>query len=262
MINGGLVSITFRKLSPKAIVDLVVDSGLSCIEWGGDVHAPPGEIALAKEVRRMTTDAGLRVSSYGSYYCAGDDSPKDFGAVLESADALGAPYIRVWAGKRGSDTADQAYRQAVVEDTLRIADLAASSDIKISFEYHGNTLTDSRESVGELMRAAEHPGVLLHWQPPVYTCWEQRLESLRDVISRLSMIHVFQWLSSLDGIERRPLEDGHGEWLSYLSTADVKPGDTDVLLEFVRDDNPEQFLKDSETLRRWLAELHGSEPHT
>jgi len=33
MIYGGLVSITFRKLSPREIVDLVVASGLEGIEW-------------------------------------------------------------------------------------------------------------------------------------------------------------------------------------------------------------------------------------
>jgi len=68
MIFPGLVSITFRKLSPEQIIELVRKAGLSGIEWGGDIHVPHGDIARAKEVKSMTKEAGLRVAVYGSYY--------------------------------------------------------------------------------------------------------------------------------------------------------------------------------------------------
>jgi hypothetical protein len=44
MIQTGLVSITFRQLSPPAIIDLVRQAGLEGIEWGGDVHVPHGDL--------------------------------------------------------------------------------------------------------------------------------------------------------------------------------------------------------------------------
>ena len=62
-MKPGLVSVTFRKLLPHEIIDLVVKSGLSGIEWGGDVHVPHGEADTARMVKRMTLDAGLNVSS-------------------------------------------------------------------------------------------------------------------------------------------------------------------------------------------------------
>ena len=34
----GLVSISFRNESPKAIIDASKAAGLRAIEWGGDVH--------------------------------------------------------------------------------------------------------------------------------------------------------------------------------------------------------------------------------
>ena len=46
MIYPGLVSVTFRKLSPEEIVQLVVSSGLKGIEWGGDIHLPHGILAV------------------------------------------------------------------------------------------------------------------------------------------------------------------------------------------------------------------------
>ena len=111
MISSGLVSITFRKLSPREIVDLVAKAQLDAIEWGGDVHVPHGDLSAAKDVHKMTNDAGLSLSSYGSYYRVGHDEPVPFGEVLETAVELKAPTIRVWAGKKGSNDADEAYRQ-------------------------------------------------------------------------------------------------------------------------------------------------------
>ena len=67
-INAGLVSITFRDLSPEEVVQVAVENGLEGIEWGGDVHVPHGNLAVAKKVARQTAEGGLKVASYGSYY--------------------------------------------------------------------------------------------------------------------------------------------------------------------------------------------------
>src|SRR5687768_14765950 len=64
-IQPGLVSVTFRKLSPAEVVRVAVDAGLTSIEWGGDIHVPHGDLARAKEVAAMTTEAGLSASAYG-----------------------------------------------------------------------------------------------------------------------------------------------------------------------------------------------------
>ena len=71
MLCGGLVSITFRRLSPREIVKLVKKSGLEGIEWGGDVHVPHGDLSVAREVATMTQEEGLVVAAYGSYYRVG-----------------------------------------------------------------------------------------------------------------------------------------------------------------------------------------------
>ena len=75
VLTSGLVSITFRQLTPEQIVDLVAETGLAAIEWGGDVHVPHGEVAPARDVRRRTEEAGLIVASYGSYLRVGHDDP-------------------------------------------------------------------------------------------------------------------------------------------------------------------------------------------
>ena len=128
MIHPGLVSITFRKLSPAEIVALVRKAGLRGIEWGGDIHVPHGDIGRAREARALTEEAGLAVAAYGSYYRAGwsETNGLPFKRVLDSAVELGAPTIRVWAGGKGSADVDEAGRWAVIEDLRRVAALAAT----------------------------------------------------------------------------------------------------------------------------------------
>ena len=68
MIQPGLVSVTFRKLTPAEIVALVKQAGLKGIEWGGDLHVPHGDLVRAREVRELTHEGGLGVAACGSGY--------------------------------------------------------------------------------------------------------------------------------------------------------------------------------------------------
>ena len=96
-MKTGLTSVTFRQKSPEEIIALAKEAGLTGIEWGGDIHVPAGDTKTASEIGRKTREAGLAVLSYGSYY-RGDEG-EDFAPVLASAKALGAPVIRIWAGR-------------------------------------------------------------------------------------------------------------------------------------------------------------------
>jgi len=247
-IATGLVSVTFRALSPHKIVSLVTKAGLDGIEWGGDVHVPHGDLATARNVSRMTQEAGLRVLAYGSYYrcCNGEL----FEPVLETAVELGAPLIRIWAGQRGSEQADAAYRATVIEQSRRAVSLAAQHNITVAYEFHENTLTDTKDSAIALLRAAS--GMRTLWQPPHNLSETERLDSLRAVLPWLAHLHVFHW-HTFDRT-RLPLDEGANLWRERLRVA-ASHG-TAALLEFVRGDDPDQFLRDALTLKRLVAELY------
>jgi len=259
MLQPGLVSITFRNLSPAEITALVAQAGLQGIEWGGDVHVPHGDIARAGEVHRLTEDAGLTVAAYGSYYRVGhsEEEGLPFERVLETATALGAPTIRVWAGKRGSADADAAYRQAIIADAQRISDLAAAAGVAVSYEYHGGTLTDTPASALDLLEQGSHPNLKTLWQP---LHWQGNDDSLRlnvmsleQVLPWLTNVHAYHWVTNSSGVrERLPLAAGKADWHEYLWRVAASGRDHWVLLEFVREDAPEAFLQDAATLRQWL----------
>lgn len=249
-LRTGLVSVTFRQLSPREIVDLVKEAGLDGIEWGGDIHVPHGDLASAREVARMTQDGGIEVAAYGSYYRAASLASPAFEDVLATAYELGAPTIRVWAGERGSKDADEAYRAQVADDLRRIAALSEPEGISISLEYHGGTLTDGLQSAGELLDAVHHPNLFTYWQPEVTRSSEECRWELAHFLPWLTNVHVFQW-SRLDGETiRHPLEDGAADWQAYF---DLAQGGSYALLEFVRGDDPEQFRTDAQVLQRLLG---------
>jgi 3-dehydroshikimate dehydratase len=254
MIDSGLVSVSFRALSPREVVDLVCQAGLSGIEWGGDVHVPHGDIAQAGHVRKLTEDAGLQIPNYGSYYRVGHEESGPFESVLETAVALGADTIRVWAGKIGSDEADADYRRMVIEDTQRIVDLAAAANVTVAYEFHGNTLTDSYASTLQLLTTVDRPSLRTFWQPPKGSDSQKNLDGLETIAPWTQHVHLFSWeLARTGETIRLPLADHSPQWQAYLDRIKALPDDRFALLEFVRNDDPQQFLADAATLTEWLV---------
>ncbi len=252
MITTGLVSVTFRKLSPQDIIELVSRAGLDGIEWGGDVHVPHGDVAAARDVRHMTEDAGLRVLAYGSYFRCGPD--EDCAPVVETASALGAPLIRIWAGNLASAQADETHRNTIIEQSRHIVRLAAHAGIQVAYEFHANTLTDTIASTIDLLDAT--PDIRTLWQPPNDLGEPARSSGLRDVLPWLANVHVFHWRTP--DRTRLPLSEGEALWRERLHVATEGKPNLSALLEFVRADDPEQFIQDAAVLRRMMNSLSTS----
>ncbi|GAB4164651.1 MAG: sugar phosphate isomerase/epimerase [Terrimicrobiaceae bacterium] len=250
-LRPGLVSVSFRKLTAAQVATSAASAGLSCIEWGGDVHVPHGDLSVASEVRKLTADHGMSVSAYGSYLRLGAPDGPDPLAVVETASELGAPVIRVWAGTKGSAETSPEERRQVEAAAIRTADLAAAAGLRVAYEYHGNTLTDTPDSAACLLDATMHPAIQTFWQPPNEVEYSVALASIERVLPRLGNIHAFHWKPTPR--DRRPLADGGSEWLGYLGLALTAGGQRDVLLEFLPQDDPELLPREADTLKGLIA---------
>ncbi|MEE1611426.1 sugar phosphate isomerase/epimerase family protein [Microvirga sp. CF3016] len=252
----GLCSVTFRKLAPEAIVALAAECGIGGIEWAGDVHVPPGQFDTARRVRHLTEEAGLSVVSYGSYIAPPSDDEAAFALVLDTAQALGAPNIRIWPGSRNRDSATYSAqeRQHAASLIRRMARSADSASVTIGLEYHPNSLTDDLASAQRLMAEIDDPNVFLYWQPRPGLPLDEALDELRAVGSDTSHVHVFAW----DSEKRRyPLSDQRAYWTKLLTDAPSTrwPRDRFAMMEFVRDDSPEQFRADAAVFCQMLREV-------
>ncbi|MDF3131060.1 TIM barrel protein [Kiritimatiellaeota bacterium B1221] len=249
-IRSGLVSISFRKLSAGDLIEEVVKAGQQGVEWGGDVHVPHGDTAKAEQVARWMGDAGLESAAYGSYYRLAEADSPEIEAVLDAAEALGTSTVRVWAGKKASADADEAYRDAVKADTRRICSLAAKQNLRIAFEYHGNTLTDSIDSAGELLNDLQIDNLDSLWQPPNGQPEEICEKSLQAILPRISNVHVFHWGKGF--MDRYALAEGKTRWQRYFELLQAEQKPRWALMEFVKDDALAQYHEDAKVLAEIL----------
>ncbi|MBL7016390.1 MAG: sugar phosphate isomerase/epimerase [Kiritimatiellales bacterium] len=255
MIKPGICSITFRQKSPEEIIALSLEAGLAGIEWGADVHVPPEDLENARRVGEMTREAGLEVVAYGSYWFALDEQPEPepFEPLIEAAQALGAPIIRIWAGSLGLEKSP-AYFETVVGRTRVFAEAAAQAGIKLALEHHPNTFTETLEGSLKLLDAVEHPNLYTYWQPPHGSSLEERLEEIAALKQRLLNLHVSHWGPAKKlPYPRLPLAEGASVWKPCLFAVDDPSIERFALLEFVRDDDPRQFKADASILSEWLS---------
>ena len=252
MIKTGIVSVTFRELDVDQVIKLVKNASLSGIEWGGDIHVPHGDIDKAEIVRKKTEEAGLEIAGYGSYYRLGCENEVEFEEVLNTAEALGAPVIRVWAGNRGTNKADQVWWNKIIAESERIAVMAQKKGIDIAYEYHKNSLTDSSESTLKLLKNVGKNNLSTYWQPPVETDFEENIEGLKKVLSEIYNVHVHYWQNG----ERLALSQGKESWSGYLEEISKIPGKRFAMLEFVKNGTIEQFKEDALVLNNLVKKFN------
>jgi 3-dehydroshikimate dehydratase len=256
MIKPGLVSITFRQLTVEQIVELAEMSGLMGIEWSAQPHVPHGNIEKAEYTAHITREAGLEVAAYGSYYRAGisEDEGHLFALVLETAAALGTGVLRVWAGRKNSQDADEAYWKRVVDDSRRIAELAAARNIRIVYEFHEGTLTNTYESCKRLLEAVDRPNVLTYWQPLHGADAEKNVLGMQLIMPWIAGAHVFHWWPTHE--TRHTLETGKSDWIQYFEKLKSVSEDIFGLLEFSKDDSADNFKADAVALKSLIKEAY------
>jgi 3-dehydroshikimate dehydratase len=252
MIAPGLVSVTFKDRPCEDVIQYAHQAQLKSIEWHGQNHVPHGDLETARQVGQDTRAVGLTVAAYGSYYVLGQSEAAglSFDRVLQTAEALEAPKIRVWAGSKNPDETSRRDRAHIVQEAQRVADQAAEKRIKVVFEFHRDSLTLTGASCVALLEDVGHANVATYWQPAPELDVIQNLTALRAVLPWLEGLHVFHWGPTHR--DRHALAQGELDWTQYLALARQCPGPLPALLEFVEGGRVEQFNEDAATLRRWL----------
>ena len=218
-ISPGLCSITFRSRSADEVLELAVRAGVEGIEWGADGHVPPGGGSPVEALRSRCRDAGVEVVSYGSYLGfapAEADENGAIDAVLDSAEALGVPMVRIWTELGVSPASPADDRRRVTDRTARFADAIAARGLIAALEFHPHTLTETAASANELLTTLARPNLRTHWQPDPALPKQAALAELAQVTPHLAHVHTFFWgAGGIDdrralGRRRRPLATGVG----------------------------------------------------
>jgi sugar phosphate isomerase/epimerase len=249
VIRPGLCSVTLRALTVDEVARLAGACGLEAVEWGADVHVPPGDTGALARARAAARAAGVANASYGSYlFATGVVGADVWRPVLDTAAALGAPNVRVWA-----PFGDGSRPEGYVEALRACAADADGRDLTLSLEFHGGTATATVAGVQALLDEVGAPNLRTYWQPPYWrgpTTPERDAGEVTALGAHLLHLHVYEWAGPEN---RRPLAEGAGRWRAVLDAARRLDGDRVALLEFVPGDEAEALRRDAATLRAWLA---------
>lgn len=249
MRTCGLVSVSFRALSHREVIDLAAAARLSCIEWGSDVHAPCHDTARLEDIMAYSRERGITCCSYGTYFRLGVHPLDELGAYMSAARVLGTNVLRIWAGNKNDTDMTEAERAFLIEEGRRAAALAAREGMMLCLEWHTQTMTSTLEGALALIEQVASPALRLYWQPSQYRPFEQNLAEAARVAPYVCKLHVFQWELRPGELIRHPLSEGQAQWSQYFNCFDPS---VPALLEFVPDDDPALLGREADTLRAIL----------
>ena len=243
----GLVSISFRKHTPAEIVKAVKAAGLTCIEWGSDVHAPCRDTERLREIAALQEEYGVTCSSYGTYFRLGVTPLAELPDYIAAAGILGTRILRLWGGtKKGEDMTDE--ERADFTDTCKqAAAMAEEAGVILCLECHMLSVTETTDYGVALMEEVNSPAFRLYWQPFQWLDSEGSLAVAKAYAPYATHLHVFNW----HGGERFPLAEAVKDWKRYLTVFDTP---RTLLLEFMPDDRLETLPTEAEALRAIIGE--------
>lgn len=246
MIHTGLVSISFRGLSPEEIAQEMVKCGLKYVEWGSDVHAPCTDTGRLEQIAALQKQYGITCCSYGTYFRLGFTPNEELPEYIRAAKLLGTKTLRLWAGKKSPNLFTPEERDTFFDVCRQAAKIAEDTGVVLCMECHRNTYTETMEAALELMQAVNSPAFRMYWQPSQALTVAGNVEYIQTLMPYIDNLHVFQWKNEI----HYPLSTGEEEWKTYLRQF---TGDRAALLEFMPDNQVESLPVEAQTLHRIVA---------
>ncbi len=246
----GICSVSFRNLQPEEIINATADAGLVGIEWGSDVHIPPGAIKKAKYITALMKEKGMKNLSYGTYFGVDQLEFEKLEDYLKTAQALETDIVRIWAPSKSRSAMSDSEYSLYVDFMQKVADKAASYGITVCFECHCGTLVENPCDALQYLKDIDRKNVKMYWQPNQYVDCEKNLQSANMLSEYIVNVHVFHW----KGQERFPLSSGLEEWSRYKKVLDTDAEQQrSFLLEFMHDDSLGSLKASADTLHQIVA---------
>ncbi|MBR3816420.1 MAG: sugar phosphate isomerase/epimerase [Clostridia bacterium] len=241
----GLCSVTFRKKSAEEIVRIAENAGIAYIEWGADVHVKA--VDDARKVKMLCDEAGITVSSYGSYFNCADYSESKWIDICECTKEMGASSIRVWLGRKDSEKTSEAEYETLLENTEKMCAVAEKYGLLVCPECHGKTFNNNTDAILKFKEELKKDNFRTYFQSR-YFRMEYDLDRIDRTYDFTENVHV-----SYRDLKREQLFRKKDKY--YLDTLLKKFREKDfkgiVMVEFVSGSSEKQLYKDIERLKSY-----------
>lgn len=244
MYRIGLASIAFRQLSVEEIISAAKNVGISCIEWGSDIHAPKDDLQNIDRIRKLTEDAGLECSSYGTYFNIVKDKPEDVRSYITAAKRLGVSTLRIWCAGHPYELPQEEIQNRY-EACRQIAKIAEEENVMICAECHSGNLTHDAASSLAFMQALNTPCFRMYWQPCELLNAEENIAFIKGVLPYVTNVHVYHYTDKA----HHPLSEGKAAWAEYIKALGK---DRLYILEHLPEHDPALLPQQAATLKALL----------
>lgn len=244
----GVASVSFRGYSPNEILKQAKKAGLSCIEWGSDVHAPCTNLEKINEIATLQKEYGIECSSYGTYFWLGETKIDELEQYIAAAKALGTNVLRIWGGRKCGANMTSEEKNNFLSLCREVAAIAKENNVLVCLECHKDTFTEQLEDAVWLINSINSLNFSMYWQPFHWQSEQQNIENAKKVAAHSKHIHVFNW----KGKEKFPLCDATKEWQNYLKKFSTP---RTLLLEFMPNGSLDELLSETLALKTIIGEM-------
>lgn len=241
----GVASVTFRNKSIEEIVEICKREKVDYIEWGADVHVKTFDDA--KKAKSLCDAAGIKISSYGSYYSVGSNKHEEWKSLCENASVMDASSIRVWLGKKDSEkTSDEEYAN-ILSDCKTICQIAKDYGITVAPECHDNTFNNNTDAILRFIGDLNMDNFKTYFQSRYF-----RMEYDLDRIDR-TFDHILNMHVSYSDLKREQLfRKKDKNYLDTLLKKMLSKGfEGVIILEFTEKSSEKAFSQDIFKLKQY-----------
>ncbi|MFI3228775.1 MAG: TIM barrel protein [Bacillota bacterium] len=245
----GFTSTTYRQIKNlDRIIEIAKECGAECIEWGGDIHVK--SVDTAQLVKEKCARAGIQISSYASYYKIGSQKPAEWENICKIASAMGAKFVRVWLGTKGSDKTSAELYGKLVADGKAISALAKEYGLTVAAECHRNTYNDTTATSLQFIADVGCDNYKTYYQS-VYRDEAVDSEKLVALLPHTVAVHIS--FSEQHKEQRLRLKKDYNFAERLLDIVREKEYNGVVLLEYTKRHLPKNGIADLKKIRTILT---------
>lgn len=239
----GLCSVTFRKKTIEEVTEIAKRAGVQYIEWGSDVHVK--NIDDAKKAKKLCDKAGIKISSYGSYFNSSEFDENAWINICRIAKILSASSVRIWLGKKNSEKTDAEEYNRLIKNTKRMCDIASEFALTVCPECHDNTFNNDTDAILKFISDLQRNNFRTYFQSR-YFKKEYDLDRIERTYPYIENIHI----SYRDLIKEQFFRNRDKNYITFLlKRLNEKDFNGIIMVEFVCFNSEKEFYKDIEKLR-------------
>ena len=252
----GLCSIAFQEKPLEEVIDIAADYGFDGIEvWGKPPHIPTENEQTnvkpyVKKIYDLALQKDIAISAYGSYVDPLMDlHQKYFEEAFIIAQTLGTDLIRIWSGGGPSKSISPVDKQLILFRLVSLSQWAAFRGIKLGLEMHNNHLTDSVESILDVIQKTNNTALKTYYQPLSRIDADDPHDAAQKLAEHVVNIHAQNF--DENGKPCR-IAEGVVDYSRVIETLSSAGYDGYIHIEFIPGDNK---MEDLQRDRDYLASL-------